>query len=115
MCRIFIRLINKFRPRKGYLKRIENYEEKFSHHGERVSLEETASVHVAKLVLFRNPEFRLASLQTLAEQGCQECFAPALKDAISSAKKWPHEPIEHHACHVFNVLSTYNKAHDKEL
>jgi hypothetical protein len=77
-------------------KHIEFYKIKLGS-GELVDPEEAAKCHAMKLVMEREAENRLRSIQTLAQLRDPAGIGPTVNDLVSVSRKWPKIGIAEHA------------------
>jgi hypothetical protein len=56
-----------------------------------VNSDDVARCHVLKLVLEKESEMRLRSIQTLAELRHSTGVGPAINDLVSACRKWPKD------------------------
>lgn len=75
--------------KSGWRSAIASYERALSASAGPANRDQLKRCHVAKLVLFDDPEVRLRSIQTLAELGAPERLCPALLDLQCVSKRWP--------------------------
>lgn len=83
-----------FRRKKEHLWNvIEEYGKKLGS-ANPVNAKEAITCHTAKLVLTKDMEKRLRSIQTLVELGSPSAFPPAVKDLLSVCDRWPQQGAE---------------------
>lgn len=75
-------------PKRKLLETIESYSEKLAS-TEIVDPVETVACHLAKLVLVKDREKKVRSIQTVAQLNPEAALTPALKEIVGISKKWP--------------------------
>jgi|GEM_PF-4600925 len=63
-----------------------------------------ANCHEMRLVMEKNPEHRLRSIQTLAQLKTPTGIGPAVNDLIGICKNWPRKGVAEHSWHLASAL-----------
>jgi hypothetical protein len=85
---------------------IESYSKKLGS-SVSVNLEDVAECHSVKLVLEKEPEKRLRSIQTLAQMRHRSGVGPAFNDLLLACKKWPRKNSQELSLILLSTLKEY--------
>lgn len=81
-----------FGAKRKFAQQVDEYSRKLGSSAV-VNREEVARCHTLKLVLEREDERRLRSIQTLAQIGHHSGLGPAINDLIDICRKWPRKRV----------------------
>lgn len=98
---------------KRLLAQIQKYEETLS--SERVvGREDTIECHSAKLVLYKDAEWRLRSIQTLASVSSKNTVPSAVKELVSISNRWPKKAVDETPIHLLSVLRDFRRVPEED-
>jgi hypothetical protein len=81
-----------FGAKRRFAKQIDEYSRRLGS-SEKVNRDEVARCHTLKLVLEKEDEKRLRSIQTLAQISQHTGIGPAINDLIATCRKWPRQRV----------------------